>query len=146
MTDHPADTPRLTDKDLKAIANGENWRDVVCSRCGRPYTTEVALTRFACAHCRRDGSVPGNDVQITPTGPTALSRALAEFRAARSLLADLRARGFIDECDTFPPSCWYCGATFERIYREDSDGVDYRGDHRPMEDGQPCLWVRIEQT
>ncbi len=66
------------------------------------------------------------------------------LRAARSLLADLRAEGCPTEAGNDGGSygivfCCYCDAAID--YSE----PEPRGDHRPMEDGQPCLWVRLSE-
>ena len=72
-----------------------------------------------------------------PMAAQIVPRVTAQFRAMRALLAELKEEGCpFDESGC----CVYCDARL-------SDGVSDRVEsHRPMEDGQPCLWVRIEQS
>lgn len=61
-----------------------------------------------------------------------------ELLAARALLADLKAEGCPERFDeSGDPWCAWCGVLYPR--RDDTE-------HRPMEDGQPCLWMRISQA
>jgi len=136
MTDHPADTPRQGDR--------------LCNRCvsheekSRSAAHEISGT--AVALCDRCWDVFRAMLRAFVV-PGSLSASSADG-AARALLADLKEEGcpqaeertgggYID----IRSVCVYCGAVFEF-----HAGEEPRAEHVPMEDGQPCLYLRIMQA
>lgn len=161
VTDHPEDAPRLTGEQLASIAT---------------YVAEMEATLLDVY----DGDPPPEDDDIGSDDwrrlamPRKWARSIvAELRAARALLADLKAEGCpwkFDGCrgcedrlphgsdgrhyfEISPPIPW--GAHFAGKLRQcvfcggpevHALGEEPRYDHRPMEDGQPCLWLRISEA
>ncbi len=130
MTDHPADTPRLTDGLDANLYEVANPADQPCHGCGGEFDRNWTP----------EGAGAGVDHKLD----CPVLEAVAEIRRHRALLADLKAEGCptMSLGDESGDICHYCGADAKFVSGESWPQID----HRPMEDGQPCLWLRIERA
>lgn len=91
--------------------------------------------------CARQGQQAGPNDRDAYTNDDDVVAAVLELQAARALIAKLKARGCVDDCDTYPPTCWYCHGAAAYIERDDSDDVAYDVTHTA-----DCPYLEIERA